>query len=108
MYRSLILSGILLKRQKLLNSIITDIKGIGPKKAKILEIEASIKTVEDLIYYTPRKYLDRSTCKPIKDCRVNEIVTVSGTIINLKIILTVIIPITAVSVATVPNIGRSK
>ncbi len=41
----------------------TDIKylaGVGPKKAEILNKEANIFSVEDLLYYFPYKYIDRS------------------------------------------------
>ncbi len=41
----------------------TDIKylaGVGPKKAEILNREANIFSVEDLLYYFPYKYIDRS------------------------------------------------
>ncbi|MDH6307537.1 ATP-dependent DNA helicase RecG [Dysgonomonas sp. PFB1-18] len=41
----------------------TDIKylaGVGPKKAEILNKEADIFSVEDLLYYFPYKYIDRS------------------------------------------------
>lgn len=61
------------------------IKGIGPKKAAILRDEAGIETVEDLLYYAPRRYLDRSSFKPIRDCFVGETVTVAGTIRHVSI-----------------------
>ncbi|NDW10538.1 ATP-dependent DNA helicase RecG [Dysgonomonas sp. 520] len=41
----------------------TDIKylpGVGPKKAEILNKELGIYSVEDLLYYFPYKYIDRS------------------------------------------------
>lgn len=41
----------------------TDIKflaGVGPKRAEILNKEVDIFTVEDLLYYFPYKYIDRS------------------------------------------------
>lgn len=56
------------------------IKGIGPKKAVVLSSEAGIETVEDLLYYAPRKYLDRSNLKSIKDCFTGDTVTVGGII----------------------------
>ncbi len=70
----------------MLDRNILELKGIGPKKAKILKDESSIETIEDLLYYTPRRYVDRSTFKMIKDCFLNEIVTVAGTIENIKVI----------------------
>ncbi len=61
------------------------IKGIGPQKAEVLKHEAGIETVEDLLYYGPRRYLDRSSFKRIADCFAGEIVTVTGTIQKLSI-----------------------
>jgi ATP-dependent DNA helicase RecG len=70
----------------LLNIPVTSIHGIGPVKAETLKTEAGIETVEDLLYYLPRKYLDRSLIKRIVDCFSNEEVTVAGTIISVKLI----------------------
>ncbi len=67
----------------MLNDPTTAIQGIGPKKAQILMEEAGIETVEDLLYYIPRKYIDRSFFKLIKDCFINDVVTVTGTIRNV-------------------------
>lgn len=59
---------------------LTSIRGIGPAKAAVLESGAAIRTVEDLLYYTPRRYLDRSELKKISDCMSGEEVTISGVI----------------------------
>jgi ATP-dependent DNA helicase RecG len=56
------------------------IRGIGPAKARLLGSEAGIETVEDLLYYPPRRYVDRSAMKKLRDCFVNETVTVGGII----------------------------
>ncbi|GAB6010503.1 ATP-dependent DNA helicase RecG [Viscerimonas tarda] len=43
--------------------MITDIKylaGVGPKKAEILNKEIDVFSVEDVLYYFPYKYIDRS------------------------------------------------
>ncbi len=44
-----------------------------------------IETIEDLLYFLPRKYIDRSNTKLIKDCFVNDYVTVAGVIKEVKI-----------------------
>jgi ATP-dependent DNA helicase RecG len=44
---------------------ITYLKGIGPKRAEILKAEADISTYEDLLYYFPRKYVDKTRVTPI-------------------------------------------
>ena len=70
----------------MLQKSIQHISGIGPKKIEVLKTEAGIETIEDLLYYAPRKFLDRSSCKTIKNSYVNEIVTVAGII--TKVIIT--------------------
>ncbi len=70
----------------MLNIPVTSIKGIGSVKAGILKSEAGIETVEDLLYYAPRRYLDRSNVKRIIDVFNEEEVTVSGTITSSKIV----------------------
>lgn len=42
------------------------VKGVGPARAKALE-GAGIKSVEDLILYAPRRYIDRRHCTPVSD-----------------------------------------
>ena len=36
------------------------LSGVGPKRAEILKKEAGIATYEDLLYYFPYKYIDKS------------------------------------------------
>ncbi|MBP7583323.1 MAG: ATP-dependent DNA helicase RecG [Spirochaetes bacterium] len=69
----------------MLNDSVQFIKGIGPKRAELLRAEAGIETIEDLLYYIPRRYLDRSSFRPIGDCAVNETVTVQGTIASVGV-----------------------
>ena len=64
----------------MLEKSIESISGIGRKKSEILNIDAGIETIEDLLYFLPRKYADRSSFKKISDCFVNETATVAGTI----------------------------
>ncbi len=67
----------------MLGDPIQAVKGVGPSRAAILAREAGIETVEDLLYYAPRRYLDRSTFKSIRDCFVNETVTVYGRVVKV-------------------------
>ncbi len=53
------------------------LKGVGPARAKVLE-NMAVKTVEDLLYYFPRRHLDRTTVTSIRDCRPEMIATVTG------------------------------
>ena len=47
------------------------LKGVGPKRALLLESELGIKTVNDLIRTYPYKYIDRSTIIPIAGIRTD-------------------------------------
>ena len=42
------------------------IKGVGPKKAEPFE-KAGVLTLRDLLYYAPRRYLDRSSATKISE-----------------------------------------
>ncbi len=66
--------------QQPLSSIIR----LGEKKAKILETELNLKTIGDLLYHIPYKYIDRSRIYKIKELN-NELpeVQILGTIRNI-------------------------
>ena len=44
----------------LYNQSVAKLKGIGPAKAELLKDTVGVDTVEDLLYYFPRRYVDRS------------------------------------------------
>jgi len=46
--------------QEFLNTNITYLQGVGPKRAELLNKELSIFTFRDLLYYFPYKYIDRT------------------------------------------------
>jgi ATP-dependent DNA helicase RecG len=50
---------------------VTEISGVGPKKAQALE-EMGITTVLDLITHYPRRYIDRTQQVAVKDLRVGD------------------------------------
>ena len=50
--------------ENILKSPVQYITGVGPKRAEIL-LNAGIRTVEELLYYLPRRYLDRSSVRKI-------------------------------------------
>ena len=52
---------------KLLDSEITFLPGVGPKKAQLLTEELGIKTFNDLLFYFPFRYIDRSRFYNISD-----------------------------------------
>ncbi len=57
------------------------IKGVGPKKALLLE-KLGLKAVEDALYFLPHRYEDQSTVQKISKLISGEPVTVTGEIIN--------------------------
>ena len=60
-----------------LDAPVHSVKGIGSKRAEVLRT-VGIETVEDLLYYLPRRYLDRSHVLPIAKLPLDEEVTVIG------------------------------
>lgn len=62
-----------------LNTPIQYIKGIGPKRAEALAL-TGIQTVNDILHYYPRRYLDRTTVKSIRDIKKGDETTIIGTI----------------------------
>jgi len=53
------------------------VRGVGPARAEALKT-VGVETLEDLLYYFPRRYLDRSTIVPINKLRVDQEATVVG------------------------------
>jgi len=56
------------------------LKGVGPKKADLLK-KLGIATVEDILYYLPRRYEDRGNFSLIKDVRVGGHHAIKGKIL---------------------------
>lgn len=50
---------------------ITYLQGVGPKKAEILQKEAGISSYEDLLFYFPYKYIDRSRFYKVSEVEGN-------------------------------------
>ena len=67
--------------EKALNLLdpLNSLKGIGPSKNDTL-IQAGISTIQDLINYYPRKYLDRTNIIPIGRVKNNSQVNIIGKI----------------------------
>ncbi|MEW6615866.1 MAG: ATP-dependent DNA helicase RecG [Thermodesulfobacteriota bacterium] len=70
------------KKRKELSTPIQFMKGVGPKLASILK-KKGINTVEDALYFIPRKYEDRRSIKPISELQVGKSETVLGEIRDL-------------------------
>lgn len=60
-----------------LNQKIQFLKGIGPRKARVFE-KIGIKTTEDLLYFKPKKYVDRRSITKISYLRANQDEVVYG------------------------------
>ncbi len=60
-----------------LNDSVQYLKGIGPERAKALKT-VGVETIEELLYYIPRRYLDRSTILPMAKAQPGSEVTVIG------------------------------
>jgi len=67
------------KSTKALESPVKFLKGIGEKRAEQLAA-VGVNTVRDLLYYFPRRYLDRSHITSIKNLRPNTEATIVGRI----------------------------
>ncbi|MDA9101085.1 ATP-dependent DNA helicase RecG [Omnitrophica bacterium] len=59
------------------------LKGIGPKRATLLE-KQGVKSVYDLLFYFPRRYEDRSKFFKIAHARPGQSVTVRATILRIQ------------------------
>lgn len=64
------------------SSVLT-LKGIGPKRAKLLE-KLQIKDLHDLLYHIPREYEDRSSFCPLSRLNIGELVTIFAEISSLE------------------------
>lgn len=62
-----------------LSTPIQYIKGVGPARSDALS-QINIKTVEDLLYYFPRRHLDRTTVTPCSDLQKDSVATIVGII----------------------------
>lgn len=60
-----------------LKTDITYLAGVGPRRAKVL-IENNIENIHDLLYYFPRRYIDRSVITPMNLVKVGNEAMVVG------------------------------
>ncbi len=64
-----------------LNDNIQYLKGVGPKRAEMLE-KLDIQTIGDLIYHLPRNYLDFTSPVAIQDAILDEMNVISGRVVS--------------------------
>src|SRR5436305_15289868 len=60
------------------------VKGVGPARAAMLEAKG-LKVVEDLLYYAPFRYEDRSNVKSIRALAPGEMATVLATVRSTRV-----------------------
>lgn len=66
-----------------LSSPMTDLKGVGPSRARAFE-RLNIRHVRDLLFHFPRKYEDFSVVTPIVNLEVGKQMVVLGTVVSIK------------------------
>jgi ATP-dependent DNA helicase RecG len=65
---------------------ITYLPGVGPKRAALLKSEASVSTYEDLLYYFPYRYIDRSKFYEIAELNASSsYVQIRGRVIDIRL-----------------------
>ena len=66
-----------------LKDSISKVKGVGPKKMELLR-KLKIETVEDLLYFFPRRYEDRTRLYTIMEAPFDKEVLISGRVVSRK------------------------
>lgn len=69
-----------------LNKSLKYVKGIGPVKADIIDNELGLRTVEDLLFTFPFRYVDKSEITIIRDITENATVQLKGIIISKNLV----------------------
>ena len=70
-----------------LNQNIQFLRGVGSKRAELLNNELNIFCFEDLLYYFPYKYIDRTKFYSINEVHSNlPYIQIKGEIINFRTI----------------------
>ncbi len=70
---------------KVFETNITYLKGVGPKKAAVLEKDLSVSTFNDMLNYFPFRYVDKSKVYKVSDITTDSIYfQLIGTVSNLR------------------------
>lgn len=76
-----------IKSSHLKDTLVQYVKGVGPRRARLLE-RLGIKTLEDILYYFPWRYENRKNLKRICDLTYRNLETIIGEVTSLKVITT--------------------
>ena len=66
------------------NTEITYLKGVGPKRGAALK-KHGITTIGEILKHYPRRYLDRTNVKLIKDLKVSEQAVIVGKVVSFNL-----------------------
>ncbi len=66
--------------QNLQDISIQFIKGVGPAKKKLFA-NLGIENIEDLFYFSPRRYEDRTQMTPIAKLKIGDVATIAGEVL---------------------------
>ncbi|MFO1022959.1 MAG: ATP-dependent DNA helicase RecG [Planctomycetales bacterium] len=58
------------------------VRGVGPHRAELLK-KLGLESVEDLLWFVPRDYLDLTDIRPIRDLSPGDLQTVQGRVVDL-------------------------
>jgi ATP-dependent DNA helicase RecG len=70
-----------------LGSPVKFLKGVGPKRAEALQ-RLGVRTVGDLLYHVPHRYLDATTVMPLARAAIDEDVTCVGRVVSTGVLPT--------------------
>ncbi|NIN11410.1 MAG: ATP-dependent DNA helicase RecG [Gemmatimonadales bacterium] len=70
-----------------LDSAVQFLKGVGPRRAEAFA-RIGVRTVEDLLYHVPHRYLDATTVTPIARADVGSDVTLVGRVLSTAVVPT--------------------
>ena len=69
----------------MIDSSIEYLKGVGPQRASIINEELGIKTLEDLLYFFPYRYIDRTNFHKINQINSTNLdIQIVGTVKSIK------------------------